>query len=108
MMFSYQDAYQTPAWLKQQRGPDVSQELRWYPIVTMLQIALDMAVANSTPIGYGHVYAPEHYVEAWVAVTGVSNWSPEALAALKTYLANAARNDMGRPASDNPYADRGG
>ena len=39
------------------RGPDVSPELRWYPVVTMLQIAVDMAVATGTPFGYGHVYA---------------------------------------------------
>jgi uncharacterized membrane protein len=108
-LFSYRDAYQPPAWLKPQRGPDVSPELQWHPIVTMLQIALDMAVATSTPIGYGHVYAPEHYVEAWVAVTDVRHWSPEALARLKYYLGDVARKAMDDNATnDNPYADRGG
>jgi uncharacterized membrane protein len=95
--------------MKPQRGPDVSLGLQWYPIVTMLQIALDMAVATNTPMGYGHVYAPEHYVEAWVAVTDVRHWSPEALARLKEYLGNAARKAIDdNAANDNPYGDRGG
>jgi uncharacterized membrane protein len=109
VLFSYQDAYHPPAWMKPPRGPDVSPELQWYPIVTMLQLALDMAVATNTPLGYGHVYAPEHYVEAWVAVTDVRNWSPEALAKLKNHLGNAARKAISSPAAnDNPYSDRGG
>jgi uncharacterized membrane protein len=100
--FAYRDAYQAPAWMKAPRGPDVSPELRWYPIVTMLQLALDMAVATHTPMGFGHVYAPEHYVDAWVAVTDVNDWSAEALAKLKSHLAARAR-----PVPDDD-PDRGG
>ena len=94
VLFAYRYAYQRPAWMQEPRGPDVSPELRWYPIVTMLQLAVDMPAANSTPMGYGHVYAPEHYVDAWIAVTDVRNWSPEAIAKLKTYLANRARREV--------------
>ena len=104
--FDYRDAYQRPAWMNAPRGPDVSPELRWYPIVTMLQIALDMAVATSTPMGFGHVYAPEHYVDAWVAIIDVRHWSPEALAKLKDHLGRAARNPI--TGDDNPYSERGG
>ncbi|WP_426413995.1 alpha/beta hydrolase [Bradyrhizobium ganzhouense] len=100
--FAYRDAYQAPAWMNAPRGPDVSPELRWYPIVTMLQLALDMAVATNTPMGFGHVYAPEHYVDAWVAVTDVSDWSADALTRLKSHLAARAR-----PTSDDD-PDRGG
>ncbi len=107
VLFAYRYAYQRPAWMQEPRGPDVSPELRWYPIVTMLQLAVDMPAANSTPMGYGHVYAPEHYVDAWIAVTDVRNWSPEAIAKLKTYLANRARREVDTGA-DNPYSDRGG
>jgi uncharacterized membrane protein len=109
VLFDYRDAYQRPAWMRAPRGPDVSPDLRWYPVVTMLQLALDMAVANGTPMGYGHVYAPEHYVDAWVAVTGVRHWSDDALARLKDHLANAARTAMEtNPGNNNPYRDRGG
>lgn len=106
--FAYRDAYQAPAWMAAPRGPDVSPELRWYPVVTMLQLALDMAVANGTPMGFGHVYAPEHYVDAWVAVTDVHDWSADALARLKQQLAAKARKTSQGSAGDNPYADRGG
>lgn len=103
--FAYSDAYQAPAWLSDPRGPDVSPELRWYPIVTMLQLALDMAVATNTPMGFGHVYAPEHYVDAWVAVTDVHDWSTDAIAKLKQQLAAKARKTAG-DVDDDP--DRGG
>ncbi|AMA61242.1 alpha/beta hydrolase [Bradyrhizobium sp. CCGE-LA001] len=106
--FAYRDAYRAPAWMAAPRGPDVSPELRWYPIVTMLQLALDMAVATHTPMGFGHVYAPEHYVDAWVAVTDVHDWSTEALAQLKSHLATTARKAAGSNVADEPYADRGG
>jgi uncharacterized membrane protein len=109
MLFSYRDAYHVPAWMTPPRGPDVSLDLQWYPIVTMLQIGLDMVVATSTPIGHGHVYAPEHYIAAWIAVTDVQNWSPEALARLKDYLGKMARKASGENATgDSPYVRRGG
>lgn len=109
VLFDYRDAYRRPAWMNAPRGPDVSPDLQWYPIVTMLQLAIDMAVANGTPMGYGHVYAPEHYVDAWVAVTDARHWSPDALAKLKDHLGQAARTAAGaNTADDNPYDDRGG
>ncbi|MDA9478031.1 membrane protein [Bradyrhizobium sp. CCBAU 65884] len=104
--FAYRDAYQAPAWMSAPRGPDVSPELRWYPIVTMLQLALDMAVATNTPMGFGHVYAPEHYVDAWIAVTDVHDWSAEALAQLKAQLAAKARKTGAGNIDDD--SDRGG
>jgi uncharacterized membrane protein len=109
VFFDYRDAYRRPVWLNAPRGPDVSPDMRWYPIVTMLQLAIDMPVSNGTPMGFGHVYAPEHYIDAWVAVADVRNWSPEALARLKDYLGNAARKAAsGDAGDDNPYVGRGG
>ncbi len=84
--FDYRDLYRAPAWMAEPRGPDVSPELTWYPIVTMLQLALDMAVATATPMGHGHVYAPEHYVDAWLEVTGAGPWTPDAIMKLKQQL----------------------
>jgi len=89
--FDYRDAFRRPDWMNAPRGRDVSPELRWYPIVTMLQLALDMAVAGGTPMGYGHVFAPEHYVEAWVAVSDPPGWTQDGIAQLKDYLAARAR-----------------
>ena len=89
--FDYRDFYRRPAWMDAPRGPDVSPELRWYPVVTMLQLALDMAVATNTPMGYGHVFAPEHYVDAWLAVTDPQGWSADRIARLKQHLAARGR-----------------
>lgn len=100
--FDYRDLYRQPAWLATPRGPDVSPDLRWYPVVTMLQLALDMAVATDTPMGYGHVYAPEHYLDAWLALTDAPGWPPEALARLKYHLRATL---SGAPGEPPPAAD---
>ena len=104
--FDYQTAYRRPAWMLEPRGPDVSESLRWFPIVTMLQLAIDMILANKTPMGFGHVYAPEHYLEAWLAVTGADKWTPDAIARLKQHLGERGRAPP--PGADNPYEGRGG
>ncbi len=56
------------------RGPDVSPDLQWFPVVTMLQLLADMA-AGDAPRGYGHEYAAEDYIDAWVALTEPEGWS---------------------------------
>ncbi|MBJ6134622.1 alpha/beta-hydrolase family protein [Ochrobactrum sp. Q0168] len=78
--------YREPDWMKEPRGPDVSADLRWYPIVTALQLVVDMAFADSAPMGHGHVYAPEHYLEAWRDITGAENWQSDDINRLKQYL----------------------
>lgn len=75
--------WRRPAWLDEPRGPDVSPALNWYPVVTFLQLALDMALAQTSPIGYGHVYAPRDYIDAWVEVTQPPGWTKAELEALK-------------------------
>ena len=45
------------------------------------------AMATTTPIGYGHVFAPAHYIDAWIHVTDVKGWPPEEIARLKRHLA---------------------
>ncbi|MFP4648092.1 MAG: alpha/beta hydrolase [Halorhodospira sp.] len=78
--------YQKPDWLKPPRGPDVSPELRWYPVVTALQLAADIA-AGGAPPGYGHTYAVEDYIDAWHRLTEPEGWDTEALNRLKKHLA---------------------
>ena len=84
--YDYRSLYREPDWMRSPRGPDVSPELRWYPVVTLLQLTLDMPMATTAPVGYGHVFAPAHYIDAWIAVTDVHNWSPEEVERLKQYL----------------------
>jgi uncharacterized membrane protein len=75
--------YRQPAWMAVPRGPDVSPDFQWYPVVTFLQLTLDMAMATTAPMGLGHVYAGEHYIDPWIAVTDVQDWSDADIARLK-------------------------
>ncbi|MBK1735424.1 hypothetical protein CKO15_09040 [Halorhodospira abdelmalekii] len=77
--------FREPAWMSGQRAPDVAPDLRWYPIVTMLQLAADMT-AGTTPAGYGHNYAVEHYIDAWHALTEPPGWSEAEIERLKVWL----------------------
>lgn len=67
--FSTSLLYRRPDWLEGERGPDVSPHLRWWPVVTFLQILCDLPMATSVPAGYGHNMSPDNYIDAWVAVT---------------------------------------
>ncbi len=80
--FSFDSAYARPQWLAKPRAFDVSPELRWFPFVTMLQVALDTGLALDIP-GYGHYYTARDYIDAWAAVLDPPGWSPERSAELK-------------------------
>lgn len=69
-------AFRQPDWLRDERGPDVSPLMRWIPVVTLLQVGLDMGVSLGTP-GFGHDYISPHYIPAWVALTDPEGWTPE-------------------------------
>jgi uncharacterized membrane protein len=76
-----------PDWMQEPRGPDVSPYLRWYPIVTGLQVAADLLTGiGNTPPGYGHEYAAEHYFNSWLALTEPGGWSEEELNILRDYF----------------------
>jgi len=85
--FSPSLLYREPEWLRGPRGPDVSPDLRWYPVVTMLQVAADMLISNTMPPGTGHTFAAEHYVDAWRALTEPAGWTDEDVTRLKAGLA---------------------
>lgn len=79
-------AWRAPDWLSDPRAPDVSSELRWFPVVTMLQLAVDMLVGTAPP-GFGHEYAAADYIDAWLALTEPAGWSEEDLARLHALFA---------------------
>ncbi len=84
--FEPQSFYRQPEWMQPPRGPDVSERLRWYPVVTMLQLAIDIIAADEAPMGFGHRYAPEHYIDAWLEVSEPPDWHPEDIERLKTWF----------------------
>jgi uncharacterized membrane protein len=54
-----------------------------------MQIAFDLPMATSVPIGYGHNYAPANYLDAWVAITNPSGWDAIKTQRLKQVLADS-------------------
>jgi uncharacterized membrane protein len=79
--------WRAPAWLQPPRGPDVTPELRWIPVVTMLQVLADMRAGEITPPGHGHNYAPNNYLDAWLALTEPPGWTEEDVRRLKALFA---------------------
>jgi uncharacterized membrane protein len=70
--------FRRPDWLSEPPGFDRSPSMRWYPIVTFLQVSADMAgnITNSTttPTGHGHNYG-DSQLDGWVAVAAPEGWT---------------------------------
>ncbi|QHC01213.1 hypothetical protein EK0264_13555 [Epidermidibacterium keratini] len=63
-------AFSEPGWMTEPRGDDVTGELSYLPIATLLQVSADMAVATNVDVGHGHVYRDE-VVPTWAGVLGL-------------------------------------
>jgi uncharacterized membrane protein len=74
-----------PDWLAEPRGPDVSGRVRWFPVITFLQVTVDQFFGVSVPDGHGHNYASQ-IVGAWSDVTQPPGWTAEDLAALQVLI----------------------
>ncbi|MBU3751150.1 MAG: hypothetical protein FGM52_12010 [Mycobacterium sp.] len=70
--------FRKPDWLDEPPGFDRSPAMRWYPIVTFLQVSADMAGnvtnATGTPDGHGHNYG-DRQLDGWVAVAAPDDWT---------------------------------
>jgi uncharacterized membrane protein len=82
VVFNSGSAWAPPDWMRRPRAPDVADELRWFPVVTTFQLALDMAISLRVP-GFGHAYIARDYIPAWAAVLDPPGWSAEREAALR-------------------------
>ncbi len=78
--------WRPPAWLAAPRAPDVAPQMRWFPLVTAFQVALDMLVALSVE-RFGHYYVYQDYINGWAALTDPPDWSDERSEALKAVFA---------------------
>ncbi|WMS40942.1 alpha/beta-hydrolase family protein [Acuticoccus sp. MNP-M23] len=85
VFYEPQSFWRAPEWMREPRAPDVSPLMRFIPVVTQFQLALDMALALGVPPGYGHNYAAEDYIGAWVAVTDPAGWTEADTARLKEW-----------------------
>lgn len=93
VFFDMKSAFKQPDWMIGQRGPDVSPEFKWYPIVTFVQTLLDMATAILPPLNYGHTYGPDGYIDGWVQVTNPNGWTEDDTAKLKQHFANQTKHE---------------
>ena len=89
-----------PELLRGPRPPDVSAHMTWYPVVTNLQIGLDTSLSMSAPMGFGHVYAPSDYLDAWIEAAGPGDWSPQELDRLRRFLDDRRRAELAGDADE--------
>ena len=79
-----------PEWLEpDQRGADVSPSMRWIPVVTALQVTIDMLMGQSVPARHGHNFG-DVMVDGWRDVTGDAGLTPAALDAVRAEIASYA------------------
>lgn len=80
-------AWDPQPWLSEPAGQDVLEGIRWYPLITGMQVMGDMFVAGSptVPLGYGHNYG-EEWVDAWAWVTAPKGWDAADLADLRALV----------------------
>jgi uncharacterized membrane protein len=90
--WSPQLLWSEPDWLKEAPGYDVQPAMRWYPVVTFVQVTADLSLAQRAPVAHGH-YFHGITVAAWAAVTQPPGWNPERSAALTSLLDRTIRLD---------------
>ncbi|MEP2705469.1 MAG: alpha/beta-hydrolase family protein [Roseibium sp.] len=92
--FTFDSSLFQPAWLDMPRAPDVSDQLNWFPMITMLQLALDSAFSLKVP-RFGHLYIAEDYIDAWAAVVNPDGWTTERADKLKEIFSKRAAASEG-------------
>ncbi|MFI1582464.1 alpha/beta-hydrolase family protein [Embleya sp. NPDC020630] len=81
--------FDRPAWLRAPLGPDITREVRWYPIVTFWQTTVDLAVSFGTTSPHGHRYGNGPTV-AWAATLPPPNWTDADTDRLMTFMTRHA------------------
>lgn len=78
-----------PDWLVEPPGDDILPSIRWYPLVTFLQLTVDLANSIQVPPGHGHNYA-SLFADGWSIVASPEEWSPSDTDRLRRVLAEQA------------------
>ncbi len=95
-----------PDWLKEDRGYDVLDSTQWFPFVTFLQVAADMAVSTGVPDGHGHTYVVD-IADAWSAILSPDGWTPADNDRLRTALAEMGGGRLTSSRAPTATAPRG-
>ncbi|WP_314171866.1 alpha/beta hydrolase [Streptomyces winkii] len=83
--WSWDLALERPRWLAEPLGPDITDEVRWFPFVTFWQTTVDLAVSYDVDAPHGHRYGTGS-VEAWIAVAPPDGWHAADYHRLKRYM----------------------
>ncbi|MEZ0115371.1 putative membrane protein [Catenulispora sp. EB89] len=66
--------FDKPGWASPPLGPDITPQLRYYPIVSFWQTTVDLAVSFGMPTPHGHSYGTGA-CDGWAAVLPPPGWS---------------------------------
>ena len=80
--------WRAPPWMNDPPAQDASDHLRFMPIVTQFQLALDMALSFGAPPGHGHAYFAQDYIAPWVQATAPKGWTAQDTSRLKAHCDN--------------------
>lgn len=83
VFYSASALWREPVWMAEEPAPDVSPLLSFTPIVTQLQLTMDLLASTTPPAGYGHTYHVHDYIDAWASVTAPEGWTEADSARLK-------------------------
>ncbi len=78
-------AFNPPRWLREPLGPDITDEVNWFPLVTFWQTTVDMAVSYAVGAPHGHRYG-NGSVEGWAAVAPPDGWTKADTARLQRFM----------------------
>ncbi len=82
--------FQPPDWLRaDQRGADVSPSMQWIPIVTALQVVVDMLGGEAVPARHGHNFG-DVAVTGWRQVAGDAGLDAAAIARIRAEIESYA------------------
>jgi uncharacterized membrane protein len=74
-----------PDWLAEPAGPGRTPTMRWYPILTFLQVTVDQFVGVEVPQGQGHNYGTS-MPAAWAAMSQPPDWTDADTARLEKII----------------------
>lgn len=80
--------WRAPPWMKDAPAEDMSDHFIFMPVVTQVQLALDMALSFGSPPGHGHAYFARDYIGPWVEVTAPTGWTADDTRRLKQHCDN--------------------
>lgn len=85
--------WRRPDWLPERASGD-GPTMRWYPLVTFLQVSADLVVSKAVPDGYGHNYN-DLSLDGWAAVAPPAGWTPADTEQVRAIL-HEARDEPAR------------